>query len=85
MAKSPIERFSTVFLVAGLTFFIFSFLSSGLVPWLLMNKIPTQSLDDLAKNIPPAFYKLAADYPDEFKMYYGEPNAKSFKEAIDLG
>ena len=63
MAKSPIERFSTIFLVAGVIFFAFSFVSSGLVPWLLMNKIPTQSLDDIAKNIPKGFYQLAADYP----------------------
>jgi hypothetical protein len=85
MAKSPIERFSTIFLVAGLSFFIFSFVSSGLVPWLMMNKMPTQSLDDLAKDIPQSFYRLAADYPNEFKQYYGEPNAASFKEAISLG
>ncbi len=59
MAKSPIERFGTIFLVAGLTFFVFSFISSGLVPWLMMNKVPTKSLDDLAKDIPASFYKLA--------------------------
>jgi cytochrome c oxidase cbb3-type subunit 2 len=85
MAKSPIERFSTVFLVAGVSFFAFSFISSGLIPWLMMNKIPTQTLDDLSKNPPASFAQLAADYPKEFKQYYGEPNSTSYKKALSLG
>jgi cytochrome c oxidase cbb3-type subunit 2 len=85
MAKSPIERFSTIFLVAGLAFFIFSFVSSGLVPWLMMKKLPTKSLDDLAKEMPKSFAKLAQDYPVEFKKYYGEPNAENYKKALALG
>lgn len=85
MARSPIERFSTIFLVAGLGFFIFSFLASGLIPWMMMSKVPIKSMDDLAKDIPPSFYKLAADYPEEFKVHFGEANAKSFKEALLLG
>lgn len=85
MAQSPIERFSTVFLVAGLIFFAFSFLASGLVPWMMMSKVPIQSMDEIAKNIPASFFQLAADYPAEFKQYYGEPNAASFKEALGYG
>lgn len=85
MAKSPIERFSTVFLVAGLSFFAFSFIASGLIPWMMMNKVPTKSLDDLAKDIPPTFYKLAQEYPIEFKKYYGEANTESYKKALSLG
>lgn len=85
MAKSPIERFSTIFLVAGVIFFAFSFISSGLVPWLMMNKIPTQSMDDIAKKIPKGFYQLATDYPKEFKEHYGTANAESFKKAVGLG
>lgn len=85
MAKSPIERFSTVFLVAGISFFAFSFISSGLIPWLMMNKIKTQSLDDLSKTPPPTFAQLAADYPQEFKKYYGEANSASYKKALALG
>jgi len=85
MAKSPIERFSTVFLVGGLAFFVFSFIASGLIPWLMMKKLPTQSLDDLSKNVPASFTKLAADYPDEFKIYYGTPNSESYKKALSLG
>lgn len=85
MARSPIERFSTIFLVAGLGFFIFSFLASGLIPWMMMSKVPIKSMDDLAKDIPPSFYKLAADYPEEFKVHFGEANATSFKEALLLG
>jgi cytochrome c oxidase cbb3-type subunit II len=85
MAKSPIERFSTVFFVAGIVFFAFSFVSSGLVPWLMMKKIPTKTMDDLAKDIPKGFYSLAKEYPEEFKLHYGDANATSFKEALELG
>lgn len=85
MAKSPIERFSTIFLVAGLIFFIFSFVASGLVPWLMMNKIPIQTMDDIAKDIPKGFYALAADYPEEFKEHYGNADKESFKKALLLG
>ena len=85
MAKSPIERFTTIFLVAGLSFFGFSFLASGLVPWLMMKKIPIQSLADLSKKVPPSFATLAKDYPVEFKKYYGEPNSENYAKAIDLG
>jgi hypothetical protein len=85
MARSPIERFSTIFLVAGVIFFAFSFISSGLVPWILMNKVPTKSLDDIAKDIPKEFYELSKEYPAEFKENYGEANAASFKEAVALG
>jgi cbb3-type cytochrome oxidase cytochrome c subunit len=85
MARSPIERFSAVFLIAGLVFFAFSFIASGLVPWLMMSKVPIQSLDDIAKNVPENFYKLAAEYPEEFKLHFGEANKESFKEAVELG
>jgi hypothetical protein len=85
MARSPIERFGTIFLVAGVIFFAFSFISSGLVPWILMNRVPTKSLDDIAKDIPKEFYELAKEYPAEFKEHYGEANAASFKEALEMG
>jgi hypothetical protein len=85
MAKSPIERFSTIFLVAGLIFFAFSFISSGLVPWLMLKKIPTQTIEDLSKDIPKEFYELAKDYPDEFKLYYGDANPASFGKALEKG
>ena len=85
MAKSPIERFSAIFLIAGLLFFAFSFLASGLVPWLMMSKVPIKSMDDLAKDIPESFYKLAAEYPEEFKLHYGEANKESFKKALEYG
>lgn len=85
MAKSPIERFSTVFLIAGIVFFAFSFVSSGLVPWLMMKKLPTKSLDDLSKNVPASFIKLSQDYPAEFKQVYGEPNSAAYKKALGYG
>lgn len=85
MAKSPIERFSTVFFVAGIIFFLFSFVSSGLVPWLMMKRIPTKSMDDLAKDIPKSFYALEKEYPKEFQTHYGKASTTSFKEALELG
>ena len=85
MAKSPIERFTTIFLVAGLSFFAFSFLASGLVPWLMMKKIPIQSIEDLSRKVPASFVGLAKDYPDEFKKYYGEPNSANYGKALELG
>lgn len=85
MAKSPIESFSTVFLVAGLSFFAFSFVASGLVPWLMMSKVPTKSLDQLTKDVPPSFAKLSRDYPEAFKKHYGDVSSSSYKKALDLG
>ncbi len=85
MAKSPIERFSTIFLIAGVSFFAFSFIASGLVPWLMMNKLHTKTMDELAKDMPASFTKLSQDYPTEFKKHFGTANSASYKEALILG
>jgi cbb3-type cytochrome c oxidase subunit II len=61
--KSPIEKFSTIFLVAGLFLFLGAVLSLGLIPALMVDRIhPRQGLPS---EIPPesqADYKTVDDY-----------------------
>ncbi len=79
------ERFATFALVAGILFFAFGTFWQAVAPWLTLRGIPMKSMDEVAREVPPEFYMLANQYPEEFKKYFGEPNERSFKEALELG
>lgn len=78
------ERFSSIALIAGILFFFFGTFWMAVAPWLSLRNIPMKTIEELAENIPPEFYKLAEDYPEEFQKHFGEPNKASFAEALKL-
>ncbi len=85
MKTRALERFTTVFLVAGIGFFIFAGLIMGVLPWAVLNKIPMKTIEEISKKPVPEFYELSERYPEAFQKAFGEPNSKSFAEALVLG
>jgi len=80
------ESKSGIFLIAGLGFFALAFLIMALVPWAIYWNEPELTVPQLAeKGIPHEFVDLAERYPDQFKKYFGQPDYKSFGEALQLG
>jgi cbb3-type cytochrome c oxidase subunit II len=79
------EKFSFVFLIAGLVFFAFAFVVMGLAPVLMFRSVEVKSIDALAEHVTPEFEQLAADYPVEFQRYFGKPDRRAFAQALELG
>ncbi len=81
------ESKSGIFLIAGLGFFILSFLVMGLLPWTIYLDQPEQTLDDLVKNgVIHEFVELAERYPDRFAQHFPEGvTTASFAQALKRG
>lgn len=79
------ERFGASFLIAGVITFLLGFVLQGLLPMVTLRKLTVAPVEELAKSAPPEFAQLAADYPVEFRRYFGEPDAASFARALRLG
>ncbi|MBI4687864.1 MAG: cbb3-type cytochrome c oxidase subunit II [Nitrospirae bacterium] len=79
------EKFATIALIVGIVFFAFGTFWQAVAPYLSLKNIPVKSMDKIAENIPPEFYMLAEDYPDEFRKHLGELGKASFIEALTTG
>lgn len=80
------ESKSGILLIGGLGFFLFAFLSNAVVPILMYRHLPEQSAEKLVtQNVLYQFEDLNLRYPDQFKKYIGEPNAKNAAAALRLG
>ena len=80
-----IEKFHFIFLVAGIGFFVFSFVVSGLVTVNAVSGLPYTDIDTIAKNVSPYFVALSNQYPEQFQKYYpGGPTSENYKEALLL-
>ncbi len=80
-----IEKFHFIFLVAGIGFFVFSFIVSGLVTVNAVSGLPYTNIDTIAKNVSPYFVALSNQYPEQFQKYYpGGPTSENYKEALLL-
>lgn len=79
------ERFGASFLIAGVVTFLLGFFLQGLMPVITLRKLPIKTVAEVAQNIPPSFYDLAAEYPVEFKRDFGEVSPESFARAITEG
>lgn len=81
------ESKSGILLIGGLGFFLFAFLSNALVPILLYQDLPEQSVEELAdnQNLLYQFEDLSTRYPEQFKEYYGEPTKEKLAEALEIG
>jgi cytochrome c oxidase cbb3-type subunit 2 len=79
------ERFGASFLIAGIVTFLLGFFLQGLMPVLTLRKLPITSIEEIARTIPAEFHQLAADYPEEFRRYFGTVSAESFAHALRVG
>jgi hypothetical protein len=79
------ERFSPIFLIAGVITFLLGFFLQGALPMITLKDVPVQGVAELAQRPPLEFYQLAEDYPAEFARHYGQPGPESFARAIQLG
>ena len=80
------ERFSFVFLVAGLTFFGLAFVVSGWIPMLPVQDLEVRTVEQLAAVQPLEFLELKEDYPEAFLKAYGDvSDAEAFADALRTG
>lgn len=80
------ERFSFIFLVAGISFFALAFLVSGWIPMLPVQHLEVKSVEDLAQQQPLEWFDLQDQYPEAFeKAFGGMSNEEAFAEALRTG
>jgi cbb3-type cytochrome oxidase cytochrome c subunit len=80
------ERFSTVFLLAGVVFFGFSVFVMAWMPFTHLKEIPHRDLGALSEAVSPEFAQLAEMYPEAFQKYFpGGVTPASFAKALRLG
>ncbi len=80
------ERFSFIFIVAGLLFFALAFATSAWMPMLPVRNLEVRTVEQLASVPPLEFYELAEQYPEAYHTAFGDqaPEA-AFEEALRLG
>lgn len=80
------ERFSFVFLVAGLVFFVLAFLVSGVIPMLPVQHLEVRTVEQLADRVPFEFALLQEQYPEAYeKAFGGLGEREAFAEALRTG
>ncbi|MGD2064206.1 MAG: cbb3-type cytochrome c oxidase subunit II [Nitrospirota bacterium] len=80
------ERFSTVFLVAGVVFFAFSVWVMAWLPVAHLRDIPHTKLEVVSEEVRPEFAQLAEMFPESFKKYYpAGVTPASYQKALRLG
>jgi len=80
------ERFSFIFLVAGLGFFVLAFAVSAYLPMIPMQDLAILSIEELAAKPPLEFLELREEYPEAFEKAFGSKNdAEAFAEALVVG
>jgi hypothetical protein len=89
------EKKSGIFLIAGLGFFFFAFLSNGLVAWLMYADLPEKTVEQLVHEqvtnpdrswtVMTEFKNLHTRYPEAFEKHYGQPNEESLAKALRRG
>lgn len=81
------ETKSGVFLVAGVGFFLLSYLVMAVLPWTIHLDQPEKTLEQLARQgMVHEFVELAEKFPERFERHFpGGVNAESFAEALELG
>ncbi len=80
------ERFSFIFLVAGLVFFVLAFAVSGWIPMLAVQDLEVRSLEQLAAQPPLEFLELEDQYPEAYAAAFpGMNKQEAFAEALRVG
>lgn len=80
------ERFSFVFLTAGIGFFILSFVVSGWLPMLPVQDLEVQTIEQIVEKVPPDFVELREQYPQAFEKAFGTgSDQETLARALALG
>jgi hypothetical protein len=79
------ERFGGTFLIAGVITFFLGFFLQGIMPVITLRSMPIKTVAEVAGEPTADFIQLAADYPNEFRRYFGEVNSESHIRAVTLG
>ena len=64
------ERFSFIFLIAGLGFFILAFVVSAVLPIIPVADLETETIEQLAANPPLTFLELKQQYPGAYRKAF---------------
>ena len=68
------ESKSGILYIAGLGFFALAFVSNAVVPWLMYQRYPEKTAEELVNsNLRYQFEDLARRYPESFRSTWGEP------------
>jgi hypothetical protein len=82
------ETRSGIFLIGGLGFFLFAFLSNAVVPALMYRDLPEATTSDISErnsNLMYQFEDLSHRYPEQFAKYFKEVTREKCAEALELG
>jgi hypothetical protein len=81
-----LERFSFIFLVAGLFFFALAFVVSGWFPMLPVRDLEVRTVEQLSQQQPLEFLELREQYPEAYeRAFSGMSDAEAFAEALRVG
>jgi cytochrome c oxidase cbb3-type subunit 2 len=81
-----LERFSFVFLVAGLFFFGLAFVVSGWFPMLTVRDLEVRTVEQMAQHPPLEFVELREQYPEAFESAFpGMGDVDAFADALRRG
>jgi hypothetical protein len=81
-----LERFSFIFLVAGLLFFGLAFAVSGWLPMIPVKDLEVRTVEQMAQQPPLEFALLREEYPEAFAKAFGEgSDVEAFAEALRVG
>ena len=82
------ERFTTLFFVAGLGCFAIAAALSMVFPWMTLQSyhgMDYKTLEDLAAVPSEEFVQLSEDHPEAFASAFGDVSSESYAEALRLG
>lgn len=79
------EKLPTILLVAGVGCFGLAAVVSGYLPLAHLAKIEVKKLEEIVTEPSYEWVDLSKRYPEQFKKYYGEANAESYRKALRLG
>ena len=80
------ERFSFIFLVAGLCFFVLAFVVSGWIPMLPVQHLEVKTVEELASQQPLEWFEFKEQYPEAFERAFGgKSDQEAFAEALRIG
>lgn len=78
------ERIGMILLLAGLGCFGVAATLTGYLPVSHLAKLEYRSIEQVVPDASLDFVNLSRRYPDEFRKYWGEPTAESFRDALRL-
>ncbi len=79
------EKLPTILLAAGVGCFGLAAVVSGYLPLAHLAKIEVKKLEEIVTEPSYEWVDLSKRYPEQFKKYYGEANAESYRKALRLG